>query len=1061
MKYLTDEYWESFLKEKKDKDGKIVKVRNGEKFERLVEKLLNLMYDGENIEWEKTHTTHDGNKDFIGKKDDGSAIWAECKNYNEKISVKTIAPTLVMAEIDDIQEILVFSYSEINSSAKKKLIQYANKREKNIYFYDDINLEQILFKHRTKIFKLYFPDFKDNISITEKIEPYIFQCSMPGIYYDKDDIGVNEFSVKLNELFFIGVGIVNNNLDKALKIRLKFHKNNDLKNLEIVDKNIDQSKKFNWESKLVIPPGKAEFIKLYFKVITFQNEIKIPSIQICFEDKSYKDRIISFKKILCKQTFSTPFIGSQYQNNLKNLISNTINKGRLSLGIVYGKSGVGKSRFLNEALSKYLSQHYQILNFTVDSLSKDSMAMLKEFLYYIYNIVPEMTTEFFVENEENIKGIENYIVLQLLKCLHDQNLTEVKNFIDQYKYLVYDKILSQKIVLIIDNLQFAEPFFIDFIYDLCIYGKDRKKNSNFVLLISYNEDYFHSNSLKKLIILAEEMRNSYELNSSVHSIEGFYKNTGEEKEHYQSLGFLKELIHTTYENNIYLSMIVKKANHIPKSIENIVYLLMNKNVLEIENNYSVIKNYEKFYETINNLPDSFEKTFELRLNHFLNYEKLCKNDIMFILGAIHFLGCLSEKEFVDLNLNIETVKKLEKYNFITYDNYGCTKKYNFEHDLYENYFTKHYKLTDVFIGYVLENNNITYKFNDWQKCLFYIYDSNNHFGDIKETLYKIPTFVKKVPFKVKRFFYNKVINYLSESSLSEDNFDDYIYCINAINQDCKNSLGTKFSKEMYEQIYKIISNKSIKDRESSVQYREFINDYCEVLLQTSDKDVIEIYNERIRFFSNDVENNYIILASLYNRVYVFYKLSKKEKTVHQHLENSQELCDKYNLIYQEAENLFDEGNYYLYLPDKKDKIIECWTKGCSIYCDNKEALERLTLNVYKKGIQIKLLQHNYDNAEDLIDKAFDYIETGKYNQQSLFFYCHLYYLKAVYCFLTKKLSIAECNKILDSAARYNNMLNNKKTHNIYFLYAKLYYESGNFPEMFINYGLALQNINRK
>lgn len=886
---------------------------------------------------------------------------------------------------------------------------------------------------------------------------------MPGIYYDKDDIGTNEFSVRLNELFFIGLGIVNNNFDKVLRVQLKFHKNNDLKNLEIVDKNIEQSKKFDWQSKLEIPPGKAEFLKLYFKVITFQSKIKLPSIQIYFEDKSYEDRVIWFKKVLCKQTFSTAFIGSQYQNNLKNLIGNTINRGRLSLGIVYGKSGVGKSRFLNEALSKYLSQHYQILNFTVDSLSKDSMAMLKEFLYYIYNIVPEMTMDFFVENEENIKDKDHYIVLQLLKCLHDQDFTEVKNFIDKYKSFVYDKIISQKIVLIIDNLQFAEPFFVDFIYDLCIYGKNRKINSNFIILISYNEDYFLNNSLKKLIILAEEMRNSYELNSSIHLIEGFYKKTSEEeKGHYQSLGFLKELIHTTYENNIYLNMIVKKANHNPKNIENIVYLLMNKNVLEIENNYSVIKNYERFYETINNLPNSFETTFELRLKYFLNYEKISVDKILPILSSIHFLGCLSEKEFLDLNLNIEIVKNLEKYNFISCDNYGCTMKYNFEHDLYENFFVKHFKLAKVFIEYVLENsNNITYKFNNWQMCLFYIHDRNNHLLDIKETLYKIPTFINKVPFKVKRFFYNKVINYLSESSFSEENFDDYIYCINEINQDCKNSLGTKFSKEMYEQIYNIISYKSIEDRESSAQYREFINDYCEVLLQTSDKDVLEIYNERIRFYSNNVEDNHIILANLYNRIYVFYKLSKKEKTVHKHLENSQKLCNDYHLIYQKVENLFDEGNYYLYVPNKRDKLIECWTEGCRIYCDNKKILERLTLNVYKKGIQIELLRHNYNNAEDLIDNAFDYMETGKYNQQSLFFYCHLYYLKAVYCFLINKSSIAERNKILDSAAKYNNMLNNKKAYNIYFLYAKLYYESGNFSEMFTNYELALQNINKK
>ncbi len=99
MKYLVEEYWKNFFKRVKTKNGKEKIIHDGHKFEELIGELLNLLY--QDVHWEKTKMTHDGSKDFLGQKEDGSFIWAECKNYRDKVSLKVVAPTLVMAEIKD------------------------------------------------------------------------------------------------------------------------------------------------------------------------------------------------------------------------------------------------------------------------------------------------------------------------------------------------------------------------------------------------------------------------------------------------------------------------------------------------------------------------------------------------------------------------------------------------------------------------------------------------------------------------------------------------------------------------------------------------------------------------------------------------------------------------------------------------------------------------------------------------------------------------------------------------------------------------------------------------
>ncbi len=84
--------------------------------------------------WRETGGSHDHNRDFWLHLSDQN-LWAECKNYSNTISMNILAPTLVMAQIYEVNEILFFSRSNINRFAKDKILAYGEKTHKTIRFF--------------------------------------------------------------------------------------------------------------------------------------------------------------------------------------------------------------------------------------------------------------------------------------------------------------------------------------------------------------------------------------------------------------------------------------------------------------------------------------------------------------------------------------------------------------------------------------------------------------------------------------------------------------------------------------------------------------------------------------------------------------------------------------------------------------------------------------------------------------------------------------------------------------------------------------------------------------
>ena len=526
-----------------------------------------------------------------------------------------------------------------------------------------------------------------------------------------------------------------------------------------------------------------------------------------------------------------------------------------------------------------------------------------------------------------------------------------------------------------------------------------------------------------------------------------------------ALGFVKQLIHVRDEKcDFYLNKIIEKANYIPKHIENIVQYLSSEQILDSEENYLIIKDLQKFYNVIDDMPNEFSDVFQKRFHLFLEREyPLDEKAVLLVISAIHFLGNVAKEQLNQLKLNVNILEKLDEYGFVNKNYVG---EYWFEHDLYEQFFATKFLLEENFLAYIIKGKIYdNYIFKPWQKILILVKENLDPQKNVQQIILIGEDILESIPYKIKKYFYRQIILYMSLHTKEKINFDKYMECLTKICLSAKNNLGIIFSNSLFEMIYNAIQD--IDFKQDSDGYRNFLYEYSENLLQGGDNKVIRIYKQQLNYLKQNSEKNYKYIARFYNRIYVYYKAKKDEKSVHKYFKNSMKLCHQKNLLGLEIENLYDEGNYYLFDKNKRENLIECWSKGYSLFDKNKEDLEYLTLNSLKKKIQLDLIMNNYSEIDDIFEHAFEYLEFGKYNQQELFFYASLYYLKAIYGLISSKFENDEIYEFINKAGKYYTLINDKKPYSVHFLYAKLAYKEGEYIKMISFYNNALQMLNKR
>lgn len=220
MKYLKSFFEEHLVRQYKDPKTNLTKiVHDGIEFENIIENLLHDMFPG--VIWHTTPVTNDGNKDFYTVHDQHT-IWAECKNYGSPIDMKVLSPTLVMAQLNNTNEIYFFSSSQINDSTKRKICFYSQINNKKVHFIDDRVLENLLLTSQHKISFEKYMDLDIFFSSDLLIQPniYCFALKNPFLNILDDDYIFGEpiKKIEYNDIISVQMFIINNSIEHELNV---------------------------------------------------------------------------------------------------------------------------------------------------------------------------------------------------------------------------------------------------------------------------------------------------------------------------------------------------------------------------------------------------------------------------------------------------------------------------------------------------------------------------------------------------------------------------------------------------------------------------------------------------------------------------------------------------------------------------------------------------------------------------------------------------------------------------------------------------------------------------
>ena len=626
MIFLTEEYWSNMTEENTNDKGIC--------FEKLVENLLIAEY-GKAV-FQGTRASWDGSKDFYYYSHQNK-YWAECKNYTSSIDLKVLASTLVMAQLSEIDTILYYSYSAINVNTKAKLLLSASRKGKNVYFYDDTVLEQKIFQYWDCIGEIYFPEFsKEDISF-ENLEHNIeSKCLLYGTPLDLG-AAIAEYEVKhltLFKMFEMDICIINRTQSNN-KINFGFKKLAQLK----AQFDVYPEYQFRSKTEIILGPYEGKVIRLW--LVPLKENCTLPNP--CINGKSIGlPKNVEFKALQSRR--NSRLIGKSYDQILTNFKKNVLSDNvKLKICVFYGNSGTGKSKLFQECLNSSKISGYDIVEFGNLNNSKSLLStqdFIQKLLVAIYSISLDMLEEIIKEikfqgnNDLFIKKQPEYHMLADVFSVTDT--VTMQKWINQYIDLIVVKLAKCKFLIAIDNVQFLDNEIIDLLDFICT-KLINIKPCNTKFLFTFNVDYIKKDS--KASQFLSQYTSDDSLTCAEH-ITGF-------KSSQECYEFLQESfsIGEVFQRND-IEYIVKNLNRNPFYLEQMIYWLQDKQVLESREGSYKISDHIAFDKLIRNIPNTVYKILLERWNYYQKNYKSEIEKVTILFSAIHLYNELTKRELL-------------------------------------------------------------------------------------------------------------------------------------------------------------------------------------------------------------------------------------------------------------------------------------------------------------------------------------------------------------------------------------------------------------------------------
>ncbi|MDR0437202.1 MAG: ATP-binding protein [Bacteroidales bacterium] len=1016
MKYLTADFEKEFKKD----DGKF----DGVKFESLVKELLPML-GIRNLN--ETKISWDRSRDF---EDRHRKIWAECKMYQDNVSIKIISPTLVMAIIDKPNTIYFFSYSPLNSNAIKHLSQFQNNAGVEIIVYDDTTLESLILSN-PEITKRFFSKFKYKKIADEHL--YTTQINFskdPEIEYYGEEIEDPKIKkLYIYSIFSIDIFIRNLSATEKLKGQLSIS-DSASDALFLLNRSIRNDGK---TLKLNIPRGNLFFHRFYFKAMKC-GKINLPNF-ILKLDSPKKEEIVKLKSktIHVSSIIKTPLIGKEYTEMLDRFKKLALNRSQPIFVNVSGESGTGKSRILQEYSEVLFGEDFNILKFNGEDTSEINFEFfIKKVLSRIYKL-PLIQTE---QSADTAKT--NEFAYDLLYNPTFTARDKVNECID----LFLAGIQTNKVALIIDNLQNFDEAGLDFING--IVSRMENTPAKFVLISCFNTnliyretkafDLFERFKLKndKNTFLNEEVvgfdDNAYEL-----YLDNCIKPIRDEDDEPFSLKYPK----TT---ELFKEHVLNR----PLFIEQTLLYLEQNGAVERSDDRLYVSNISTFNTILKqdfpkNLGELIYKRWELAKSNNKNNRNInlkSVEDTLKFLCVFNKIDCGYVEKYDHTTENIRFLERLgflkidekEKVSFYHHQLFLCFyKKYIREYSQkdYSNYlnFLKNNSITNIFFHQyfiLLEKLNAVEE-EVLRKAI------DKVFLDFQYEDFLIP-FVRSLH----KILLNNKINIEKNTVL------DVFLRLGRILQVFQN---LNEHAALLQESGKFILENEAEFMKYGISYANFNHELANACIAVhKDSEALKVLEKTAKDIPNydfkDTIESDTSLGKVYNRLCVVYKAVDLKEDALNFGNDSLEIAKKIGCDELAIKNYIDIANVYGRDIKNKSQILSLWKSAAILYNSNKNEMssQRAMLQLYEA--QIHLLEGNNEKGIQLLYDGVKYCEA-----HSIFFFGVKYLLLIVLSniSLNVKMDHAELqsciNKAIDWSIRYQV---NRSYWKVLFLEGKFY-----------------------
>lgn len=1032
MEYLTEEYWKKINADES--------ANKGISFEKLVQDLLIAEYG--KTAFQNTKHSWDGSKDFFCYSKQKN-FWAECKNYASSIDLQVLASTIIMAQISEIDTVLFYSYSPININTKAKLLINAEKKGKVIFFYDDVVLERKIFQYWDYIGERYFSEFPyTEISSVQSEQSFETKCLLFGNPLDTAS-PIEGYELKhltLFKMFEMNICVINKE-NNSNTISLGFKKTEHIKTyFEIYPEHIVKSK-----IAISLAPYEGKNIRIWF--IPIKENCTIPHPYINGKQLPLPKNV-EFKTLEIRNKNIRRLIGQSYEQCLVDFKQNVLfESNKLRMGIFYGNSGTGKSKLYEECLNLSKINGYEIINFCSAINTEKAMSIqdfVQKLLIAIYdisldaleNILRALT---FNENNDPILLQPEYRMLADIFCVN--NDIDIKKWMEQYLQLVVLKFAKSKYVIAIDNLQFFSDGVLDLIDDISNRLNNVKPCCT-KFLLTFNLDYIKRNS-KADILLGNYTSNR--LIALGKHIKGF-------ENHKECFEFLQEVfsIGDIFQDTE-IKEIAQNLNKNPFYLEQMIYWLEEKHVLEQVENQYIVKNAFLLKSLVRNIPNN---VYDILAERWEYYKNQCDSNFekaITLFSAIHLYKELEKKDIDALHISWDMIKELEKIGFITTEDTFTSIIIKFRHDLIDKFFSKMYNSFSEIIILYEKQLNLCLRNTELRYCFGILY-------------------APKAEFCLSNSQFSEALTLQIDGRLA---YEFYLLVF----EKCLSSFDYNYSKDkiawiknMHQiiiSIHDILGNASMKKCADRLFFKLrnvneifLYTEYGKLLLYISEAfDSMGNYQEAVRLikeykdkaFGNQNISIYTLeqsklLSEIYNRLHVYCRHQVldpfESKEIMDYLNTSTQIADNISDAVMQYVNYSDKGYLYYDLPlsdERHNDTVRYWMNACKIY--ESGGAETKLLNYLRKKVQLDLLQGDAEKAVQAAESGLAQIDFSPYAYQQTFFKWWFYHALAEGYLLTYKAkNTSAIEKALERAHFYSELLeSNKKFYYLQLRSVYMYY----------------------